>query len=232
MVCLKNTLNAVQFRQWNLRLGKGWQTTNLGDMPMTYVLVADTTAKRLTGNPTLTRLDNKERCTFGSIRDSSPERLAEFGVYDVDTTPPEGQRWTGEFEVVDGLPIAVFKSIPPPSARDIDSERDSRIHEGFTFSGHKYQTRPVDLENIAGAATAALGAIVAGAQPEDYRWHGGDSDFVWISEDNELIAMDAQTMFTFAKAAMAHKQAHIFAARSLKDSDPIPEDYTDDSYWP
>lgn len=39
-------------------------------------------------------------------------------------------------------------------------------------------------------------------------------------------------MFAFGQAAVAHKQAHIFAARALKDAVPIPVDYEDDGYWP
>lgn len=114
----------------------------------------------------------------------------------------------------------------------IDAERDRRISAGFTFNGVLFQSRPEDRENIMGAATAALGAMMAGAQPGDYRWHGGSSDFVWIAADNSEHQMDAQTVYAFGQAALAHKQAHIFAARAVKDSDPIPTDFTDDSYWP
>lgn len=121
---------------------------------------------------------------------------------------------------------------PTPTPEAIDAERDQRISAGFTFAGKLYQSRPEDRENISGAALAALAAQMAGAQPGNLRWHGGDSDFVWIAADNSLTPMDAQTMFAFGQAAMAHKQAHIFAARALKDAVPIPVDYADDSHWP
>ncbi|MBP2564642.1 hypothetical protein J2766_001201 [Agrobacterium tumefaciens] len=115
----------------------------------------------------------------------------------------------------------------------VDTERDLRIASGFGFGGQVYQTRPDDRENIAGAATAALAAIVNGAQSGDYRWHGGDSDFVWIAADNTTHLLDAQSTFAMGQAAMAHKQAHIFAARLLKDMNPIPADYaTNPAYWP
>ncbi len=114
----------------------------------------------------------------------------------------------------------------------IDVERDRRINGGFIFEGVEYQSRPEDRENIAGAATAALGAIMAGAQPGDLRWHGGAEDFAWIAADNTMHAMDAQTVYAFGQAAMAHKQVHIFAARTLKDADPIPGDFADDQWWP
>lgn len=116
--------------------------------------------------------------------------------------------------------------------RNIDAERDRRIARGFAFQEHFFQSRPDDRENIAGASTAALAATISGATAGDYRWHGGDSDFAWIAEDNTLVPMDAQTMFAFGQAAMAHKQAMIFAGRVLKDMEEIPADYFDDVYWP
>ncbi len=116
----------------------------------------------------------------------------------------------------------------------VDLARDIRIASGFGFNGHVYQTRPEDRENIAGAATAAIAAIlVNNAQPGDFRWHGGESDFEWIAADNTTHPLDAQTMFAMGQAAMAHKTAHIWAARALKDMDPIPADYaTNPDYWP
>ncbi|WP_460231444.1 DUF4376 domain-containing protein [Agrobacterium radiobacter] len=115
----------------------------------------------------------------------------------------------------------------------VDAERDRRIAAGFVFNGTVYQTRPEDRENIAGAATAALAAIVSGAQPDDFRWHGGDRDFEWIAADNTTHPLDAQSTFAMGQAAMAHKQAHIFAARALKDMEPIPADFaTNPDYWP
>jgi len=123
---------------------------------------------------------------------------------------------------------------PVVTAAMVDAVRDIRVASGFGFNGKVYQTRPEDRENIAGAATAALAAImVNGAQPGDFRWHGGDSDFEWIAADNSTHPLDAQTTFAMGQAAMAHKQAHIFAARTLKDMDPIPADFaTNDAYWP
>ena len=114
----------------------------------------------------------------------------------------------------------------------VTAERDRRIDGGFAFAGVAYQTRPADRENVAGAASAALEAIVGGAQPGDLRWHGGAADFAWIAADNALVPMDAQTLRGFARAMMAHKQALIFAARALKDRPEIPADVTADALWP
>jgi len=149
------------------------------------------------------------------------------------TEPPsleEGEYavWDGGWIVTTTDPPAVVLVTPDM----IDAERGRRIAAGFTFGGVTYQSRDEDRENITGASLAALAAIRSGATAGDYRWHGGASDFQWIAADNSLNTMDAQTMFAFGQAAMAHKQAHIFAARALKDADPIPADYADDGYWP
>lgn len=148
---------------------------------------------------------------------------------------PEGQRITSTaVERVGGVVKFVHDLAPiTVSSADVDAERDRRIECNFVFGGVAYQSRKDDRENIAGAATAALGALMAGAQPGDLRWHGGESDFAWIAADNTETPMDAQTMFAFGQAAMAHKQAHIFAARALKDMETIPADFaTNEAYWP
>lgn len=139
--------------------------------------------------------------------------------------------WTPELVSEYEAAQAAAREPEPPTSETIDNERDRRIAAGFEFNGVRYQTRSEDRENIAGASTAALAAMMNGAQPGDFRWHGGDSDFCWIAEDNSLVTMDAQTVFAFGQAAMAHKQAMIFAARALKDMETIPPDFADDIYW-
>lgn len=113
----------------------------------------------------------------------------------------------------------------------IDAERNRRIDAGVTFNGTRFQTRPEDRENVAGASQLAFQAIVAGAQPGNLRWHGGATDFAWIAEDNSVVAMDAHTVLEFGKAVAEHKTRHIFLARTLKDMESIPADFTSDNYW-
>ncbi|MGS0941540.1 DUF4376 domain-containing protein [Pseudomonas luteola] len=119
-----------------------------------------------------------------------------------------------------------------PTTDDVDAERDRRIDAGFTFNGKEYQTRQTDRENIAGAAQIAFMAIVDGAEPGNLRWADPESDYVWIAMDNSLVTMDAQTVVDFGKAAAARKTQLIYAARELKNMQPIPDDYTDDKWWP
>lgn len=114
----------------------------------------------------------------------------------------------------------------------IDAERDRRIAIGFAFGGKVIQFRPEDKQRITGAGSLAGFAVASGAQPGDYRWHGGSTDFQWITGDNSMLTLDAHGMFGMAQAAAAHESAHVFAARDLKNADPIPDDYDDDAHWP
>ncbi|MFN7224426.1 MAG: DUF4376 domain-containing protein, partial [Paracoccaceae bacterium] len=114
----------------------------------------------------------------------------------------------------------------------VNAERDRRMSATFLFSGKRYDCDRDSTARITGAATLAGFALGAGAQPGDLRWHGGDADFVWIAADNSFTPMDAPTCFAFGQAAAANQSAHIFAARALKDMDPIPADFADDTRWP
>lgn len=118
-------------------------------------------------------------------------------------------------------------------AQCVTAERDRRIDAGVLFQGVLYQSQAGDRENIAGAAQLAFMAIIAnGAQPGDYRWQNPTEDFVWIADDNSRVPMDAPTVVEFGKVAAAWKSAHVRAARDLKDRAVVPDDYTNNSYWP
>ena len=114
----------------------------------------------------------------------------------------------------------------------VNAERDRRAASGFVFNGKRFQSRVEDQKRIAGAATLAVAAVMGGAQSGNLRWLGGDSDFGWIAEDNELVLMDAQTVIAFGLAAALWEAGHVYAARALKDAAPIPLNYKSDAYWP
>lgn len=121
---------------------------------------------------------------------------------------------------------------PGPSASDVAAERDRRLAADFTFQGKMYQRDPKSLQRIAGAAQMASLALASGAQADDLRWHGGDSDFGWIASDDTVTPMTAPTMIAFGQAAAAMETQIIFAARNLRRMDPIPADFTEDTWWP
>lgn len=114
----------------------------------------------------------------------------------------------------------------------VDVERDRRMRDVLSFQGNTYDVDEMSLQRITGAATLAGFAVAAGAQPGNFRWHGGNTDFAWITSDNQTVTLDAPTVFSLGQAAANWESLHIFAARSLKDMNSIPQDYTNDSYWP
>ena len=135
--------------------------------------------------------------------------------------------------------VAVATSItwPDPdeaviNAESIKAERDRRIQSDFEFNGKMFQRDSVSLQRITGAATLAGFAIGQGAQAGDLRWANANQDFAWIAADNSVVTMDAQTTFAFGQTAASVETAIIFAAKALREMDPIPEDYADDKYWP
>lgn len=114
----------------------------------------------------------------------------------------------------------------------VNTERDRRLAADFEFQGKMYQRDSVSVSRITGAATLAGFAMAQGAQPDNYHWHGGDQPFAWIASDNTLTLMDAQTAFAFGAECAAIETRIVFAAKALRDADPIPDDLTDDQYWP
>lgn len=119
-----------------------------------------------------------------------------------------------------------------PTADAVNEERDRRLVMDFEFQGVMFQRDPKSMSRITGAAALAGFAMGQGAVAGNYFWHGGANPFTWIASDNSLIQMDAPTTFAFGQAAAAVETTIIFAAKALREMDPIPADYTDDQYWP
>ena len=116
---------------------------------------------------------------------------------------------------------------------NVNFERDHRMNATFIFQNTQFDCDQASLARITGAATLAGFAIAAGAPAGFLRWHQGGSDFAWITADNALFTMDAQTCFAFGQAAANNQSAYIFAANAIKGMDPIPTDYaTNSDYWP
>jgi hypothetical protein len=169
------------------------------------------------------------------VKPNSPERISPAIIvkWDLALEKPS----PAEIETLANTYAAELVSLRGVTALDVDTERDRRIEAGFVFEGILYQSRTEDRENIAGAVKAATDAVAVGAEPGDFGWQrlldpNAPAEFRWIAADNTMHAMDAQTVMRFGYAALGHKQAHIFAARELKDLSPIPADYTAASYWP
>ncbi len=138
----------------------------------------------------------------------------------------------GEYAKWAGGTWVVVSSRPAPHVpvELINQERDRRIALGFDHAGHAFQSDSESLSNITGASTSALAYLVAGGDAANANWAGGP--FTWLASDNVSVPMTAPEMIALGNAAMAHKSAHIHAARAIKAMNPIPADFTDDKYWP
>lgn len=112
-----------------------------------------------------------------------------------------------------------------PTGDQVNAERDRRLRR-FTFEGREFDfcDGKGSDQNIAGAATLALAAVLTGGV-------GWDENFTWVAADNTTVPMTAQTCLNFGKTAADWKARHIRAARALKDMRPIPADFADDSRW-
>lgn len=163
----------------------------------------------------------------------------------IDTDILEGSR----FELPDGSIVSPayagwigpqgheLVTTPPPAAalpttEDVNVERDRRLYGTFIFQGKAYDADRDSQMRVAGAALQASIAIAQGAEAGNFYWTGATEPFAWISADGSLTLMDAPTAIAFGQAAAAHITAHIFAARAIKQLDPIPLDYTDPARWP
>lgn len=126
---------------------------------------------------------------------------------------------------------------PPPTEEDVKIERDRRLNGDFLFQGKLFQRDNKSLQRITGAGSLAQGYLLARGDPKSLKWHATledpePEDFVWIASDDTLVPMDAQTVFSFAREAAAVETRLIFAAKRLRMMDPIPDDFTDDKWWP
>jgi len=122
---------------------------------------------------------------------------------------------------------------PDATGANVTRERDRRIAGGFIFGGNEYQTDQGSRENIGGAQGLSLGAMIAdpgGAL--GLRWMNPDKDFAWTDLSNKEIAMTAAECQAFCQRAMQYKTDLIKSARVIKETNPIPGDYANDSHWP
>jgi hypothetical protein len=147
-------------------------------------------------------------------------------------TENEDGSWSYKWAVIDKTAGELNADQERERAR-VNAERDRRLFSTFTFAGVVYDCDDASLARITGAATLAGFAMGAGAAVGWLRWANSEKDFAWITADNSLTTMDAQTCFAFGQAAANNQSAHIFAGAAIKAMDPIPEDYaTNESYWP
>lgn len=155
-----------------------------------------------------------------------------WSIYDQETY----DRFSPDVISREGLEAAEKRAADLAKAeKDIRAERDRRLNLDFEFQGKTYQRDGKSLRRITGASTLAGFAVAVGSPVGNLLWHSpedGVSEFGWIASDDSITPMDAQTCFAFGQAAAAVESNLVFAAKYLREMDPIPADIADDKHWP
>jgi len=200
---------------------------------MFYAQIRDGSATELRPGETVT-LPGDYICSYQTVTLWTDAERAAHGIVPIvePTLGPRDEITSQTLVVSNGVVTRqVTTQSRPVTANDVTAERNRRLLT-FAFNGRQYQFDPESKSNVAGAGTLALAAIINGAQPGNLRWADANRDFTWLAADNTSVSMDAQTTFAFAQAAAKWVSDHIYAARAIKDMNPIPADYAADARWP
>lgn len=119
----------------------------------------------------------------------------------------------------------------PVTTEQVNAERDRRVQTTFSWNGKAYQLDERSLTRITAMGADARFAKAAGANNSNKKWHGGIEDFGFIATDNSVTSMGVDDVISFSNAAKLWVNNHTMKARALKDMNPIPQNFTDDSYW-
>jgi len=112
-------------------------------------------------------------------------------------------------------------------ARAVNQERDRRLYAGCTINVTGYgdvhiSGTPTDMTYFLGLRQKAEDLIAAGS-----------STLITVRDfNNQNHDLTPEQMVELQKKGADYVQAVFDASWSLKDNPPIPENFTDDSYWP
>lgn len=172
----------------------------------------------IAGDRTVESLDQGRRASLATILNpswSAADRAA-FGIFQVDTEPPAGARWTGGFAESEGVPVAVFEPIPIGEARAARWQEVKTLRTAAEFGGcatplGRVQTDERSIAKINGLVTMAMLAQAAAAPFA--------IDFTL--EDNSVVTLDAAdaiALGTAAGAFVAAVYARSFELRTAIDA--------------
>lgn len=179
-----------------------------------------------------TRADGHQ-ATLAMLRRQPPEDAEAFGVYFVDTAAPDGQRWTGIVEDVDGRPVPAFVPLDPTGA-DVNRERERRLEAGAAF--------PVpglaDPVPLTGRQFDLIVYQALVARAKDLKAAGDTTTTITLRDGADTIhALTADQTIALIVQARAWFEAVMATSWDMKDGTGaftagIPADYTDDAHWP
>lgn len=135
---------------------------------------------------------------------------------------PGARRW-------DGADVVAYEPPPPaPKKADVIAERDRRLAMGFTHDFgderglHIFATTHEDMEGWNEVTVMAQALLAA----DDTSTH------ILIVTETGVTTVTASEWQSVLLAAAAFRQPIWQASFALQALDPIPPDYSDDSYWP
>lgn len=116
----------------------------------------------------------------------------------------------------------------PPTASDVDAERDRRVLEGSTFDITDYGSvrilgDEVTIRNLQGLAFAAQ-VLIADGNP--------DSITEFRDADNIVHQLTQPQVIELHLKGAAFISACFKAGWTLKDGEEIPADFAEDKHWP
>jgi hypothetical protein len=129
--------------------------------------------------------------------------------------------------IVEDAQVRIVRSSPPITAEHVAAERDRRLALGFTYDFgdargvHRIGTKKSDLEGWSEVSTYA-GALIDS---------GDVTTAIAIVTDTGPCLVTAPEWRAIELKAAEFRQPLWAKSFALMASNPIPADYTNDSYW-
>jgi hypothetical protein len=154
------------------------------------------------------------------------EQAPEFGEFQTAEWLEAEGRWLIRDMTEEELATA-FPPVPILPNELVNMERDSRINTSRRFDIPGYSS-PVFL---SGGDEKNLVGLVPFCQIQISLGNGSDT-LVWRDNENTEHTLSYEELITLYSLALQYKQQVYEASWALKEMDPLPQDYKDDSHWP
>ena len=207
---------------------------------MSYTLIDTNTGQRLSGKDLLQRTAGFPRgYSFDNFEPPADRNMA-WATEDTKptTTPFERTQLATTAVFTNGewvFPWNVIEITVQEQINLVKREAIRRIDGGFSVTSgqntYDFESTPEEREEIQLLASEAIRYVQEGGLPTDDSWFNGGTVNVQTA-DGQSYQVNARQMALLGKSLLEHVRGHKQAARTLIDTNPIPTDYTDNSYWP
>lgn len=152
---------------------------------------------------TLDSIDGERRASLYTVVSDawSDAERAEFGVYEVNTNPPAGSRWTGNFVTVEGVPQAEFVPVTFAERKEakrkaVKAVQERRFAAGWTHDFGAAGVHTLDMRNADDKGNWTLlliktqGMIAAGVMDAPVSIRTADNLHISVSANAAHAAMN------------------------------------------